>query len=127
LLNPGGLVPPFQPVFWPWLQPGGVPTLRELFRLAPPLKPRGIAALLICGPPARRAPGTLGGGTDGAGGMALDPPPGAPPPGPPRAKAGVVIASAAAIVAASAAVAKLGRIVIPIVWFSPRGRVGRAV
>jgi hypothetical protein len=106
LLNPGGLVPPFQPVFWPWLQPGGLLAVRRPGLL----NPRGVAAL-ICGPPPRRAPGTLGGGTGGAGGIALDPPPGPPPPGPPRAKAGVVMTTTAAIVAAIAALAKIERMV----------------
>ena len=103
-------MPPFQPVFWPWLQPGGVPTPRELPRRPGLLIAGGIAA--IRGPPARRAPGGLGGGTGGAGGRTLDPPPGPPPPGPPRENAGVVIVNAAAIVAAIATVAKLGRIVM---------------
>jgi len=74
--------------------------------------PRGIAALLICGPPLRRALGTLGGGTDGEGGIALDPPPGPPPPGPPRAKTGFVMTTTAAIVAAIVALARMERMVV---------------
>jgi hypothetical protein len=128
LLFPGGWAPPFQPVFWPWLQPDGVLAPCQPLRRPVLLDPRDGAALLIRGPLARPALGGLNGGAVGLDGPALGPPPGipAPPPGipgPPAAKAGVVTASAAAI----AAVAKIERIVVAYSAVSPESRVGRVL
>jgi len=128
LLFPGGLVPPFQPFFWPWLQPGGVLAPCQPVRRPGLLKPRGIVALPICGPPPRRALGGLNGAAVGPDGPALGPPPGIPGPplgipGPPAAKVGVVTASAAAI----AAVAKIERIVMTYPAVSPESRVGHVL